>query len=145
MAYDGNIRLPFGGGTRKFRLRLGELRELEELCGDRRPDGSIRRIGPGVILGRLRSDAWTTADVMETLRLGLIGGEMNQFEAEKLVERYVVERPAWRDNAHVAALVLDAALEEPDEILGELVAGEGEMNSPMGDSPGPASSGTPEP
>lgn len=148
MAYDGSIRLSFGGGEVTFRLALGELQELEEVCGDRRPDGSIRRVGPNVILERLRSGSWLTADVQHTLRLGLMGGGMNQFDAAKFVERYVVTRPAWYDNSLIALAVLDASLQEPDESLGEHRAGEGEIgtnSSRTVDSPSPASTETPEP
>lgn len=145
MRYDGSIQLSFGGGRHTFRLALGELQELEEVCGDRKPDGSIRRVGPGLVLDRLRTNQWTTGDILHTIRLGLIGGGMNQYEAQRMADRYVGERPAWFENALVALAVLDAALAEPDESLGEPVAGETGTGSQTAGSPSPASTETPVP
>lgn len=139
MSYDGSIRLSFGGGRKSFRLAIDELQELEELCGDRKPDGSIRRVGPGVVLERLRAGQWLIADVAEPIRLGLIGGGMAAYDAQVLVERYVTKRPAWYENALIALAIIDAALAEPDESLGELQAEETENDSLTGESPSPAS------
>lgn len=143
MSYDGTVRLSFGGGRKPFRLAIEELQELEELCGDRKPDGSIRRVGPGVVLERLRTGQWLIADVAEPIRLGLIGGGMGAYDAQLLVERYVTKRPAWYENAMIALSIVDAALAEPDEPLGEDEAEETGNSSLTDGSPSPASTETP--
>ena len=100
MSRTAKIELDFGDGSHVFRLALGELEELQEKCD----------AGPPLILNRIGGDQWRTADVRETIRLGLIGGGMEPLKALALVQRYVDERPDWMRNAQVAYGVLAAAL-----------------------------------
>lgn len=104
-ARDALVRLDFGDDEHAFRLRIGELRELQELCD----------AGPPVVFARLGSAAYRVEDVRETLRLGLIGGGMPATEAMRLARRYVDEVPAWAANASLAYIVLGAALFGPEE------------------------------
>lgn len=60
-------------------LRIGELIELSE----------VRDSGPPMILARLSEGAWFPQDIIETIRLGLIGGGMHPQQAKKLTERAV--------------------------------------------------------
>jgi len=107
MSRVGKIDLEFGDGWHCFRLRIGELIELQEKCD----------AGPPLILARLQASAWNVPDVRETIRIGLIGGGATAHEAHKLVFRYVDEVPDWQLNALVAGQILAAALygveEEP--------------------------------
>lgn len=113
---DATIRLDFGDDEHAFRLRIGELRELQELCD----------AGPPLVLTRLASHAYKVEDVRETLRLGLIGGGMVTTDAVRLVRRYCDELPAWGENAKLAYMILGAALFGPeDEPLGKPVAASG--------------------
>lgn len=69
------IRLNWTGGEHDFALRLGELRALQKACD----------AGPEEILTRLLRGTWRVDDVVETLRLGLIGAGMAREEAARLV------------------------------------------------------------
>lgn len=65
------------GGEHAFRLRIGELRALDDIC-----------IG-GVFAAHARLSGLQPRldDVLETVRLGLIGGGMAQDQARALVKR----------------------------------------------------------
>ena len=62
---SATVELKFGDGKGpgldgryKFRLRIAELRELQELCGD---------VGPGVIAHRLQTLTWKVDDVIQPI------------------------------------------------------------------------------
>ncbi len=57
------VEMTWPGGRHKFALYLGQLRTLQDACN----------AGPEEILNRLRSGTWRVDDVVEPLRLGLIG------------------------------------------------------------------------
>lgn len=71
------------GGEHEFALRLGELEALQKITGE----------GPGLVLARLHETLgagglfgpWKVADILDTIRLGLIGGGMDKIEARDLV------------------------------------------------------------
>lgn len=116
-AADGSVELVFAGDLRKFRLSIENLIVLQERCG----------AGPLAIANRLRDGTWRIEDVIETLRLGLIGGGEKTSEwaktARKLVEDNV--RPG-RITEHVlaATAVLLMALHSPaDDPVGKDEAG----------------------
>lgn len=133
------VEIPFGGAKRKFRLAIGELRELQDVC----------KAGPATILARLASyqpqaeflrrpdpqsfplggadpeflaafnlfsmvrqigGDWRVDDVRETLRLGLIGGGMPASEAYFYITKYVDEAAEWTENIARAMQVLAHAL-----------------------------------
>lgn len=101
MNRHGAIELDFGDGTYTFRLGMGEIRELEE------------KAGKGVFLIAHDLDPDNRAArfhvILETLRLGLIGGGMVPIDALALCRRYVEERPAV-ENLMTAYAVVVAAL-----------------------------------
>jgi hypothetical protein len=72
------VRRPFAGRERDFRLRIGEIGELERICG----------AGIGAIAMRLAHHQFYAADVWDTLRLGLEGGGTPEIEASALLLRY---------------------------------------------------------
>ena len=131
MSRSAKIDAAFGDGRHCFRLALAELEELQEKCD----------AGPPLILARIEASQWKTADVRETIRLGLIGGGMDALKALALVERYVDERPDWTKNALLARGVLYAALVGVDEEPPEKPKGEAETASP--DSPTENGAGLP--
>lgn len=96
-------------------LRIKELRVLQ----------TALNAGPSAILTRLQSGEWLVDDIIQTIRLGLIGGGMDHRQADKLVEDYVCnlgpllqyQLPAIK--VILAALVGDAE-DQPD--AGEPVA-----------------------
>jgi len=80
MNHQAEITIDFADGSYVFRLSVKQIIELEEKCG-----------APfAVIHARLWGGAYSANDVVETIRLGLIGGGMNPPEAKKLTERYSV-------------------------------------------------------
>lgn len=64
------------GGEHPFRLNLGEIRALQDACGS----------SPFDVADRLFTRKPRVADVIEPLRLGLIGGGMKPEEAGRLVK-----------------------------------------------------------
>lgn len=121
-AFDGGITAPFGDGDQTFRLALAQLLELQEKAD----------AGPMELLARLRGISWRVQDVRETVRLGLIGGGMSPPDALRLVQRYVDGRPLL-ESVPIAALVLMAALQGPEEIA----PGKAEATEETGASPPP--------
>lgn len=118
---DASLDVLFGDGEHKFRLAIGELRELEEK----------RDAGSPLILRRLLTGEWWVDDVREVIRLGLVGGGMPATDAIKLVKRYVEDRPAWHENALIASTTLGAALMGvEDEEPGKSEAGEAKAPRP---------------
>ena len=142
MSRDASIDLVWGDGQHRFRLAIGELRELEE----KRKAGPVqlaeRLTGLYDMFGnRTATPSWRVDDIRETIRLGLIGGGMAPHEAVALVDGYMDRWPLLR-SAGVAAQILDAALSgHPDEPVGKGQAVEGKQASasPASTATGPRS------
>lgn len=88
-----------GEGDFPLRLRIGELRDLQEKIG----------CGPSIIVTRLLSGEWLVDDVIETIRLALIGAGMGHREAYTLTHRnvkegYIVDYVPVATNALIAAI-----------------------------------------
>lgn len=99
MSTDGGTTLLWADGEHRFRLRIKELRELQDKCD----------AGPAEIMMRLASHRWRVDDILQTIRLGLIGGGMTPTEALVLVSRYVEQRPL-AENVVIAAEIIAAAV-----------------------------------
>lgn len=108
MSRDGSIELIWPDEPRKFRLRLGELRELQEKCGNR---------GPMTIANALAMGTWLVDDIVSTVRLGLVGGGMEQGAAAKMVNTHLGDG-RLKEGIFVAQAILLAAITgPPDEVL----------------------------
>lgn len=96
-----------GEGYFDLCLRIGELIALQEKLG----------VGPYVLANRFLNGDWLVQDVVETIRLGLIGGGMHQRDAFDLVNRTIVS--GWfGDYAAIAGNLVYAAISGvPDEEL----------------------------
>lgn len=106
------VDLDWADGSYPFALPLAQLEELQTLCD----------AGPMVIAQRLEHGIWTSKEVYQTLRLGLIGGGMPPGEALAKTKLYVLERP-WAENVPFAFAVIRAVLfGKPDETVGKLPA-----------------------
>jgi hypothetical protein len=70
-----------GEGYHTLCLRIDELIQLQEKLG----------VGPNIVAQRLLRGEWLVEDIQQTIRLGLIGGGMQQREAFDLVSRSVKE------------------------------------------------------
>lgn len=105
---DGSIELDWPDEPRTFRLRIGELRELQEKCGNR---------GPLTIFSALMSGQWLVDDVVQPIRLGLIGAGMSKEAALQLVNKHCTDGHL-RDCVTIAqAIVLRAVTGPADEPL----------------------------
>src|SRR5262245_6961708 len=96
---DGSVVLNWAGEERRFRLRIGELRELQENVNKAR---GAYPIGPWSLYKLVAGmDGWPD-DMREIIRLGLIGGGTRIELVPGLVKRYFDERPLL-ESAPVAA------------------------------------------
>jgi hypothetical protein len=122
MSADGSVTITWADGEHRFRLAIGQTRELAETVNKPRLEMGWPVIGPMTLWKlTLSSDAWPN-DVREILRLGLIGGGAKPFEALSMVKRYVDERP-WLECMLVAEAVMRAALAGvPDDPVGKPAA-----------------------
>lgn len=116
MSRLARIELDWADGTYPFALKIEQLMELQEKCG----------AGPWYVQWALEAalmarsfgtappkDA-SPAYVVETIRLGLIGGGMPAVEALKLVRAYVGPGQL-NDNVATAFAILGVALQGVDE------------------------------
>lgn len=109
MARDASLELDWADGTFAFRLAWGELEKLQEACD----------AGPYVVYNRLVDGTWRVGDIVNVVRLGLIGGGMAPVDALKKVREYVEKRPPM-ENLVIAQAVLSAAIVgAPDEDAGK--------------------------
>ena len=109
------VSLVWPGGEHSFLLNIDHLKALQQKCD----------AGPGFILGRLQTGSWHVEDVLETIRLGLIGGGMGTAAARELVDRAVIGEPLAKF-VITATLVLASAIvgaDEEDNAPGEADAG----------------------
>lgn len=114
------LELTWGDGEHRFRLPIGQLRELQDKCS----------AGPQRILMRLSSMDWRIEDVREVIRLGLIGGGKTPSDAHMLVVRYVDERPLMESRLPAQAILMKALIGDPDDQPGELPAEKVETPTP---------------
>lgn len=78
-----HVTLEFGDGEYLFRLPCKQIAELQEKCN----------AGIGTIYQRVFSGNYYIADLVETVRLGLIGGKLDVVLANRLVANYVDDMP----------------------------------------------------
>lgn len=142
MTRSANISLTWADGEHEFRLPIGKLRELQELCD----------AGPPVVAQRLASGTWKVEDIRETLRLGLIGGGMAPGAALSRIQRYVDERPLLENVKAAQAVILAALVGVDEEPVGEEAAAKANEKglqtesslSPQSTGPAPSSDTPPE-
>lgn len=124
IARKTQVSFDWADGFHTFRLPTAQLEELQELTD----------AGPGWVKARLETGSWLVRDVIQTIRLGLIGGGMAPEQARKLVQRYVEARPLF-ENVPVARKILEAACTGvKDEALPKS-EGEGTTKSLLSPSP----------
>ena len=109
MSTSGSIELPWADGLYKFRLGIGQLRELQEKCN----------AGPAEIAARISTHTWRVDDVREVLRLGLIGGGTEPVVALKLVERYYDDRPLLESVKPAQTILLTALVGSAEDPVGK--------------------------
>jgi hypothetical protein len=134
---DGSVVLAWGGEDRRFRLAIGQLRELQELINRPRVAIGGQPIGPKTFFHLLESgDAWPH-EVREVLRLGLIGAGVAIDQVPGLLRRYFDERP-FQESALCAPAIFAAGWAGPFE---DPV---GKKKTPEGDQPTTSRSSSPD-
>lgn len=103
MSRDASTTFGWADGTYKFRLGLGQVRELQEKTD----------CGPYELLRRVDAGTWRVDDLRETIRLGLMGGGTKPDQARKLVERYCGP-PYGADVPPARAILFAAVVGAPD-------------------------------
>jgi len=76
--------LPWVGGEHLFALRVGELEALQ-LATDSGPGEVLSRLYTSMTLDAPHLGPWRIGDIIDSLRLGLIGGGTEALEARNLV------------------------------------------------------------
>ncbi|GJD58148.1 gene transfer agent family protein [Methylobacterium dankookense] len=145
MSADGSITLPFADGEHRFRLAIGQLRELQEAVNLPRARAGTASVGPAQILAGLGSGEWWVDDLRETIRLGLIGGGATPARALILTTRYVDVRPPRESIPLARGILLAALIGVPEDPAGgKPLAGETATEGTAASS-SPASTATAQP
>lgn len=88
----------FGDAERMFALTDRIVRELERKTG----------VGIGGLCKRVFAGHFAHADLVDTIRLALIGGGTNPAEATALVDAYAIDRP-FAEIFPLAVAILETA------------------------------------
>jgi len=119
------VELTFADADYTFRLPIKRIAELEEKC--QAPIGTIWK--------RVLTSEYHAVDLVETVRIGLIGGGLEAQEARTLIERYCDVWPLEIWHAHATAILSACIIgyeagEESDAPKDE-AAGEDTSTSPQ--------------
>lgn len=126
------VHLTWPGGDHDFRLRIGELRSLQQATG----------AGPEELYQRINRGHWRIDDLIQVIRWGLVGaGEMKDGDAARFVTPLVDLHPLSQFRITAAAILAMTLLPIEGDPVGE-ETGETEMPPESGSSP---SSTAPEP
>lgn len=106
----------FGDAERAFNLTAPMIRELERKTG----------AGIGALTNRVVAREFFHDDIVEIIRLALIGGGTPQREAKTLVDTYAIGRPLYESH-NLAIEILNALWAVPVEP--EPVEQKGETNA----------------
>lgn len=109
----GAEEIVWAGGEHAFRLGIGELRAIEQKCD----------AGCAVVLMRLLSTSWKIDDVVQPIRLGLIGGGMPEREAQKEVDRALTLASPYAIAVTAAEVIRRFVMWETPDQPGEPEAG----------------------
>lgn len=104
------MKLIWIGGEHEFALKLGHLRALQKACD----------AGPEQILARIWSGEWRLDDLIEVLRLGLIGGgEVSAEDAGRLVTGLMERHPMLKFKPIAQSILMDALVGDDGDPVGE--------------------------
>lgn len=130
MSRSGGVDITWGDGEHKFRLAIGQLRDLEEKT----------KVGPFELFEKLRTNRWRVDDLAHVIRVGLVGGGMPTPQAVDLVTRHIDEWPLVESALVAQAVMLAALVGSQDDPAGKQAAAGAESAGAS-----PASSGTARP
>ena len=105
MSRDAGVTLTWGDGEYRFRLAIGQLRELQEKTD----------AGPLELFRRMEAGTWRIDDLIHTIRLGLIGGGMEPVPALRLTRTYAEDRPPLESVLYAQAILWASIAGAPDE------------------------------
>lgn len=91
MNSSAEITLEWADGHYTFALKLKQIEELQRKCAI--PALNVSG-GLGAIGRRLFDGDWYIADIVEPIRMGLIGGGLAPTRANELINTYVDGKPA---------------------------------------------------
>lgn len=119
---DGSVVLAFGGEMRKFRLGIGQLRELQSTVNAWRIKLGAQPIGPAAFFNNLtKCDAWPD-EIRAVIKLGLQGAGVPQTEIIMLIDRYVDQVSGFQflELTELAAAIFGSAFKgAPDDPAGK--------------------------
>jgi Phage tail tube protein, GTA-gp10 len=117
MSADGGIELFWGDMEHRFRMAIGEFRELQEKVNLRRIRIGAPLVGPMDLVRQLQANNAWPDDVRDVIRLGLVGGGMEPAAAHRLLVTYFddVDRYPPLSNMKPAFMILLAGLTGPIE------------------------------
>lgn len=95
----------FGDSVRAFTLTDNIIEELQHKTG----------LGIGALFLRMSSSQFRVADIVEVIRLGLVGAGTNPQEAQRLVDAYAKDRP-FDETFPLALDILDARWNGKSEV-----------------------------
>lgn len=101
--------LSWVGGEHEFALHIGQLRALQDNT----------QAGPEQLLRRMASGDWRIDDLVETIRLGLIGGGLPSGEAGPLVMRLFQQHPIIEFKSTAYQILGAALVGVEDDPVGE--------------------------
>jgi hypothetical protein len=141
MSADGSTEIEWADGLYRFKLGLGEIRQLEEKFGE-----GVFRVCRRLELANMGRDYWIVSGlkadhVFDTIRIALIGGKTEPGKALKLCQQYV--SPHLMESVTLAfALVTNAITGVKDDPVGKPSAEEGKSGAiTTAASPSPPSTG----
>ncbi|WP_109315939.1 gene transfer agent family protein [Pseudovibrio ascidiaceicola] len=97
------------GGQHAFVLNIGQLRALQTNCN----------AGPETVLARIATGTWFIDDLIEPIRLGLIGGGMENAEAGPKVLHMLELHGAYSLKLTAHDVLTHALVGEVDDPVGE--------------------------
>jgi hypothetical protein len=117
MSGDGGLELFWGDDNQRFRLAIGQFRELQEKVNLRRIRIGAPMVGPMDLVRQLQANNAWPDDVRDVIRLGLVGGGMEPIAAHRLLVAYFddVDRHPLLSHMKPAFTILLAGLTGPVE------------------------------
>lgn len=76
--------------------------------------------GPEFLLNKVRLGQWSASDLFEVIRWGLIGGGMDNLEAEKLMQRVIDQHPLGDFKVPAIEVLAHAVYGPSDDPVGEI-------------------------
>lgn len=101
------------GGEHPFRLGIGELRAIEQRCD----------AGCVAVLMRLLGQVWKIDDVLSPIRLGLVGGGMEERAAQKAIDDALAVASPYALSVTAADILRRFVMWEGEDQPGEADAG----------------------